>query len=201
MVKILSRSGDSLADTYDVQGSIAGIEQLRSDEVTLVHEMGSTFFSERFSTFLRVALSGTLNQGNGFGTFLTDLPSVPSRVLGVVVFADTAARIDNVSLAVRSEFSDREMPIWVWDQTTEVDVRIDALGSGVVTRSMFIPLPLQTLPTFAGGGGQPQIVEDLVFRGEAAAFGAGTVAVTALIYLAFSQIGGLSSRGLTVPSW
>ena len=45
MVKILSQAGISLADLYNVEGSIAGIEQLDTRELPIVHEMSGTIFS------------------------------------------------------------------------------------------------------------------------------------------------------------
>ena len=202
MVKILSKSGDSLADTYDVVGSVAGIEQLNSREVDLVHEMGGTLFSERLSGFIRRGITAALNQSTAFDITIVDLPIV-YRVLNVLVVVSNASRVSHCNISLRSLFTGREMPIFIFDvnQDTESNIRIDENGSGVGNR-VELNGKLGMLPTIGIGGEQPQRVgEDLVFRGVTSAFGAGTITLTALIYVAFSQIGGLSSRGVLIPSW
>jgi len=202
VVKVLSKSGDSLADTYDVEGSIAGIEQLRPEEITLVHEMGATLFSERMSGAIRRARVEAINQSTVFDVVLTDLPAGNWRVFAVVVFANFVDRVGNVMVAMRDPGSGREIPIFLWDTANDAQstARIVQEGAAAGNVQMLIPNPLQT-PSFGVGSGQPQQVPEIAMRGTSSAFGAGTVAVTTLIYLGLSQIGGLSSRGLPVPSW
>jgi len=204
MVKILSKSGDSLADTYDVQGSIAGIEQLVSQDVSLVHEMGNTIFSERVSTTIRRAESGDVLQSASFNIVLVDLPAVPFRILSIACFVDTAARLDQASVALNDPDAEREIPIWLWDSVvdTEVSARFQQDGGAVGTETFLRPLqPIGAIPCFTSGRGQPQKVPRVAFRGSTLAFGAGTVETTMLFLIGFSQIGGISSRGLPIPSW
>jgi len=206
MVKILSRSGDSLADTYNVVGSVAGIEQLETRELPIVHEMGATLFSERFSTTIRRQVSGALNQSNNFDVVITNLPAGISRIFGVAVFVPVAeaGRVSLAQVSVRDPTSGRELPIWLWSSVagSEVTARLEDNAGGVATVSILRPAqPLEAIPSILTGRGQPQRVSDIAIRAETLAFGAGTVTITALVYIGFSQVGGISSRGLPVPSW
>jgi len=208
MVKILSQSGNSLADTYDVQGSVAGIEQLETRELPIVHEMGATVFSERYSTFIRSANTGAIAQSTAFNVVLNDLPGGAFRVFAIQVFIDTTARIDIASVAARDRGNDREIPIWIWDSTPDGEVRVRFVndGAGAANVQFLQPSPANIIiPHMMAGAGQPQFVGDLAFRGTSNAFGAGTVTATVLIHLGFSAIGGVpgntTSRGLPIPSW
>ena len=204
MVKILSRAGVSLADTYDVQGSIAGIEQLQSEEVTLVHEMGGTIFSERVSGFIRRITSGAIAQNVLWDKVLSDLPAGPFRILGVVVLADTAARTNRAMVAIQQADGEREIPIFTFKVGAtgmeEITIRIVENGQAATDISQLVS-PITLLPNLCLGGGQPQRTPNVSFRGVSSGFGAGTVELTLLLYIAFSQIGGISSKGLPVPSW
>ena len=202
MVKILSQAGISLADIYDVKGSIAGIEQLETRELPIVHEVGATVFSERFSTTVRRRASGNLNQSTTFDLILTDLPDVPSRLLGVAILCDVPSRISFAAVLVRDPIGGREMPVWVYDAPNASTVRIVDNGAAVANTEMLHGNSnLDYVPNFVGGSGQPQIVDDIALRGQTTAFGAGTVFITGLYYIAFGQVGGISSRGLPIPSW
>jgi len=201
--KILGKSGDSLADVYDVQGSIAGVEELDSESVKVVHEMGATIFSERFSTTLRRTTSTAIAQNIAFKVDVTDLPSTPSRILGISVIA-TLDRIEKCSMAVADPLSSREMPFFVWDTNVDasIPVRWDDNGGGTVSEFFLRPLGgYLGIPLMLGGSGQPQTVPDLIFRGLSTGFGAGEVAVVATMMIAFSAVGGLDSRGLPIPGW
>jgi len=203
VVKILSRSGDSLADTYDVVGSVAGIETLDSKDVTLLHEMGSTLFSERCSGFVRRGITAALNQSTVFDITIAGLPAGMYRVLNALVLVTNAARVSHCNISLRSLANGREMPFFIFDinQDTESNIRLDENGSGVGNR-VELNGKLGMLPTLGISAGQPQRVgEDILFRGVTDAFGAGTVTLTALIYVGFSQVGGISSRGLPLPAW
>ncbi len=202
MPKILSQAGISLADVYDVQGSIAGVEELSSGEVSLVHEMGATIFSERLSHNIRRSGTGAILQSVNFNLVINDLPAVPTRLLGVAVFSDNAVRVLHAAILARSAGDGREIPIWVYDQVNFLAIRMEDAGGGVADHELLLGNVQATmLPTFVGGNEQPQIVNELAFRGTTTAFGAGDVTITALYYTAFSQVGGLSSRGLPIPSW
>ena len=203
MVKILSQAGNSLADTYDVEGSIAGIDHLETHELPIVHEMGSTVFSERFSTAIRRATSGAVAQNISWDVILTDLPGVPTRLLGVLVFANNAGRVLRASCQVRNDGEGRELPVWIYDGANFIVTRMEDNGGGVGLLEILMGnIQAIQMPNFTGGNGQPQIADQLAFRGTSTGFGAGTVTVTALYYIAFSETGRVpSSRGLPIPSW
>lgn len=204
MVKILGRAGVSLADVYDVVGSRAGLEQLESREVSLVHEMGQTIFSERFSLFVRRATSGALMQSVNFNIVLSDLPSGAWRILGVMVFADVQGRALLASVAVRDPLGGRELPFWVWDSAGDSDlvrVRMEDNGAGVAQHRVLQPAPALIHLPGLGAGDQPQSMSEIAFRGSTNAFGAGTVTLTMILQIGFSQVGGLDSHGLPIPSW
>jgi len=204
MVKILSKSGDSLADMYDVEGSIAGIEQLETRELPIVHEMGGTVFSERISGFIRRNVTAAINQSTAFDEVSTGLPAGPYRVLGVYVQADVASRVDRAQVSLRNPLSGREIPIFIWDVNHDVekDIRIVENGSAVSEDRALVQAFPVVMPSLGIGRFQPQRVgEEIVFRGASSAFGAGTVLLTSLVYVAFSEVGGISSRGLPVPGW
>jgi len=201
MVKILSQSGRSISDVYDVEGSIVRIEQLASREVTLVHEMGATIFSERLSGVIRRGTQ-TVTQNTAFLVELTDLPSGITRILGITVFTDNAARILRAGVILGAPVGGREIPIWVWDGSNSSVVVFSDNGAARANHNVLEPQPsLSQLPSLLIGAGQPQRVQDIVLTGLSTGFGAGTVILTFVIYVGFSEVGGLSSRGLPVPGW
>ena len=206
MVKILSQSGDSLADTYNVEGSIAGIEQLETRELPIVHEMGSTVFSERLSGAVRRGVTAAINQSTVFDIVFTDLPSGAWRVLGVTMLTNAVGRIDRAMVAMREPDAGREVPFFVWNTATDTEnlARMVVEGAAATNVGVLIPSILQ-VPTLGIGGGQPQRVGEIACRGASGAFGAGTVVLTVLIYIGLSAVGGVpgntTSRGLPVPSW
>jgi len=202
MVKVLSQSGITLADVYNVQGSIAGIEQLRPEEVALVHEMGETIFSERFQTTFRRMDSGDVAQNLEISEIITNLPQTITRLLGIVVSTDVDSRITRASVSVRDPGAAQEIPIWVWDESTTLLTRFvddSVLGN----RFILVPsAPTVALPNFIGARGQgPNMVDEIRLHARTSGFGAGTVQVTALFHFAFSFQAGLSSKGLPIPSW
>jgi len=206
VAKILSKSGDSLADVYDVVGSIAGIDELISEDVNLVHEMGATIFSERLGgrivrvTTGAIAASVTFNQ-----TFdvSNDVPG-SSRVLGVQVVTDDESRISRVQLSITSppQIDDTDLPIAAW-QVADPTVRANILVSGTVAAfDILVPTShMANIPSLIIGNESDAPIDLLSLRGLTQGFGAGTVTITALVYMAFSQPGGLSNRGLPLPSW
>lgn len=201
MTKILSQSGISLADTYNVEGSIAGIEQLESREVSLVHDMAVTLFSERVSGFIRRAGTGDILQNVEWDIVLSDLPTTPFRILDVLIFTNNPANLLTAAVFARDPGSDREIPLHVWDlNEPTVNLRLQDNGDAVAQKAGLVSA-IGTTPSMMWGSGQPQSVQEIAFRGETSAFGAGTVETVALIYIAFSQTGGLSSHGLPIPGW
>jgi len=205
MVKILSQAGISLADTYDVQGSIAGIEQLNSDNVSLIHEMGQTIFSERLVGTIERRTTGDLLQNISYNIIASDITEVPGRVMGVMCFVDIGARLNMHAVYVHDSFHGREIPIFVWDSNNDGTalVRISDDAAAAATLTMLQPVrPLATVPSMLTGTDRNQSVDFITIRGQTLGFGAGTIDITTLIYLAFPEsAGGLSSEGLPLPSW
>ena len=207
MVKVLSQAGISLSDIYDVEGSVVGIEQLIPSEVRLEHEMGGAIFSERLSAGIRRQTTGAITQSTPFDLFMIGLPAGIYRILGVKVTADLAARVANVNLSVvgidATGALGQEMPFFVWDSgvDSEITLRTTDLGPAAANFVGLVTDRVQT-PTIAVSTGQPQLVgSQIAMRGNSAAFGAGNIVVTAQVLIAFSEIGGISSIGLPVPSW
>ena len=206
MAKIQSQAGNSLADVYDVEGSIAGIDNLATRELPIVHEMGATIWSERFSTAIRRETPGAISQSSSFNLVISDLPANVFRIFAISVFSGTAGRIQFASVATRDPVNGREIPIWAWQSANDVEmaVRFSDDGGAVATQRFLIPAPgAVTLPHMMAGVGQPQNVRDLAFRGFTEAFGAGDITPVILVHVGFVQVLGLglSSRGLPVPSW
>jgi len=207
MSKILSQSGISLADAYDVEGSIAGVDELLSKEVQLVHDMASTLFSERFSTAIIRASSGAIAQSTAFNQTLT--PDVTSyfRILGVTVLSDQPARLANMNVSLRDPILGRETPIWIWESTQtapqaplSLTVQLDENGGGVIATNEWMN-GTWLGPSIGCGTQQPQRTPEITFRGLTTAFGAGTATQIVLVTLAFSDLQGISSHGLPVPGW
>ena len=205
MTKILSQAGNSLADVYDVEGSIAGIEQLETRELPIVHEMGSTVFSERLGGEIVRLATGDLLQSAAFDVILTSPPTGIWRVLGLIVLSDTTGRVDRAQVSLRDPGTGREMPIFVWQATPDIELAIRIVENNQAVTSMGTLRTVQTqVPNLAIAEGQPRRVgEEIVFRGSATAFGAGTVELIALLYLGVTELtqGAISSRGLPVPGW
>jgi len=202
MVKILSQSGSSLADVYNVDGSIAAIDQLEASEIQLVHEMGDTIFSERASSTVRRRETAALLQNATFDELITDLPSGVTRILGVQVLVDFF-RIAHAAVSVRDPVANREFPIWLWETGVDTNHALRVADQAAAANTGLLQ-PLggtQQTPSILIGANQPQSVPDIAFRGLTTAFGAGDVTAVLLLYLSFSAIGGIGSRGLPVPSW
>jgi len=201
VVKVLGQAGTSLADVYDVEGSIAGVEQLISAEVGLVHEMGHTLFSERASGAIRRLTSGDILQTITWDITIADLPAGLWRVLGVVVLMDTD-RINYAQVSLRSTSDGREMPLFVWDTANDASNIIRIVEDGTLATWRALVGPILQVPNLGIGTGQRQQVgEEIVFRGQSTTFGAGTVEAVALVYLGLTHLAGVSSFGLPIPSW
>lgn len=201
MPKILSKTGDSLADVYDVEGSIAGVDELLSEEINLVHEMGGTAFSERLSTRMFSISSGAIAQSIAFNVNFSENEN--ARVLGVQVITTTEARVSHVQVSITSPpgVDNQECPIWGWESTKDTFRSLSMLvGGAIVSRDVLVPA-FSLLPNLLVGPDSPRSAQTLTIRGAATAFGAGTVTIQALLYLAFPQTAGLSSRGLPLPGW
>jgi len=205
MPKILSRSGNSLASVYDVEGSISGLHHLSTSELAIFHEMGATLFSERFSAFIRSSSTGNINQSTAFDVVLTGLPRNFFKINSIAVRISTASRIDLASASLRDITTGRETPIWLWDSATDAEVSARwSDDGGTVATSIFLQPNLGNvmLPHMMAAEEQPQgDVREIAFRGISTAFGAGTVNARILVHVTFAALGGISSRGLPLPSW
>lgn len=211
MPKILSQSGTSLADTYDVEGSIAGVENLESQDVHLFDEMGGRVFSERLQTFLVEGEAAGVLQNATFAAVLGGVPDSPNRLLGLTVITDAVARLTDVQVSARevtpAGAGAREFPIWVWDNTagTEVTTTWDRDGAGVAAFDVLIPVQTQ-VPTLITRLGVAKQMGQLIMRGLSSGFGAGTVDI--IICATFCRAnpgnpapGEPSSHGLPLPGW
>jgi len=205
MAKILSQAGISLADIYDVVGSIAGVEELLSEEISLIHEMGSTVFSERLRGTIQRATTGALAQ-NVVWNLTIPHPGGIYRILGVYVQADVSSRTQRAQISLRSVEQGREIPLFIWDSTGndfQSSIQIVEEGAAVSTDSALIQIsPQMGVPTIATGAGQPAAVGDeIIFRGITGGFGAGTVTNVALIHMVSAESASFIAVGLPIPGW
>ena len=203
MAKILSKSGDSLADNYDVAGSVAGIDQLNSEDVNLVHEMGGQLVSERMGARVLVIPSGLIAQSTAFITnFFTG--NGITRILAIQVVTNGIGGLANLAVSVTTPVgvTSTDVPLFGWDSTGGLAVAIQVLiNNTLATLSMLTPEAAIQVPQIMMGQNQAEPVSTLTMRGLTNAFGGGTIETTALIYTASPNVGGLSSRGLPMPSW
>lgn len=211
MTKIQSQSGNSLADIYDVQGSVAGIEQLETRELPIVHEVGGTVFAERVVGVVRTISSGALLQSVDFDITPIDFPDVPFRILNVAVLANANARVSVAMVGIRTTLLDPatsvniegEIPIFNWDSNTGTDdlTRIRLITAAAANTRLLVPAIPAQVASLAVGTALAGTTTRITFRGSTLGFGAGTVTISALIHIAFAEQRGLSSRGLPIPSW
>ena len=199
--KILSQTGVSLADIYDVEGSIVGVDELDSEAVKTTHEMGATIQSERVIGQILELSSTAVAQSIEWDINFSFAENV--RIGAVVVVSTAGSRVEECSLAVTSPpaADNSEVPFWIFDSNDNNRlVRILVSGS-VLARAALIPLAAAVqLPQLLIGQDSRRPTSTLTFRGTSTAFGAGTVTVQAMIYAMFAQAGtGDSSYGLPVP--
>jgi len=188
---------------YDVEGSVAGIDQLLTNELPIVHEMGATLFSERFRTRVRRLTAVDVLQSTTIDVEITNLPEGVTRILGVVVFADNPARLENCAVMVHDPVDGRDFPIWVWEEAQgDAEVRIEDDGAKTVQQLLTPQIGLQ-LPSFVLSdiNAPPPPFSVIALRSDTTAFGAGDVTLTAFVHIGFTFVGGLSSYGARVPSW
>jgi len=205
MPKVLGQAGVSLADIYDVEGSIAGVEELASRDVGLIHEMGATILSERLRGEVRALSSGAILQTVNFDTVVTDLPAGATRIAAITVVLTAVSEMSHMCISVRDDAAEREIPIWNWTTgDDEMNIRLELPGAAIANTILARPIhpvgpnmPSMLLPFPIGGEG----FSSIAFRGASLTFGAGTVTATALIYLEHCGDTGISSRGLPIPSW
>ncbi len=202
MPKILAKSGDSLADVYDVAGSIAGIDDLISKDVSLVHEMGGTIASERLRGNVVLLLTGDIAQNTTFNVSLSVGPRI-TRLLAMQVLVVPVARLTNVQVSITATalLGSNEVPIWCWDSTDSVRAIKILIGGSIADRTLLVPAVIPTIPNLAIGTNQPLPMGTISLRGRTSGFGAGTVETSLLLYTAFPELQGVSSRGLPIPGW
>ena len=144
MVKIQAQAGSSLADVYDVRGSIAGIDQLETNDLPIVHEMGATVFSERLVGRLNRGTSGAIAQNTTFDIDFASLVEneALARVVGISVWTDAAARLVNVAWLLVDDRDGREIPVWAWDSVNGISVitRLSNQGAAAANVDLLIPI-------------------------------------------------------------
>jgi len=209
--KILSKAGASLADIYDVQGSIAGIEQLETRDLPIVHEMGTTIFSERLSGRVLRLFFDDLLQTVTLGASFSGVPEAISRLAGFQILVDDVARLTRVTASLSeldaSGTAVQEVPFFAWNTGTggSTTVRIIDDGNSAADFEMLTPEPggWPQIPQILTGALQRGVVNGITIRGLTATFGAGTVDIIGLAYLldADPAGSGISSLGLPIPSW
>lgn len=202
MPKILSKSGDSLADVYDVKGSIAGIDDLVSNDVNLVHEMGATIFSERLSARITSFATAAVAQSLQFSAGLAPFQET-SRLLGISVVTTDDARISNVQVSITNPdgVNHSDIPIFYWNQGDPTGGIVVMVNDTINVLDLLIPITPANLPNLLIGLDSPSPASVISIRGVTAAFGAGTVATRVILHMAFAQLEGVSSRGLPIPGW
>lgn len=204
MPKVLGQAGTSLADVYDVEGSIAGVETLESGDVQLRHEMGATIFSERLVGEVQRFTTGAIAQNINFDVVQQVGGIAVARITQVAVIVD-ADRIDFCSIAIRDDDNGREVPLWVWDTAIDgvSDIRIQENGQtvGNVLALRQIDQASVNAACLQLGLAQPRRLGHVAFRGRTTGFGAGTVTATGIVTVYSAESQGLSSHGLPVPSW
>jgi len=207
--EIQGDSGKSLADIYDVKGSVVSLEEVDAQVIAGVHDMGGLILSERMGSSINLLQTGDLLQTvDILVTGATQFPGI-TRILNLYVFADAASRVEQVSINVASEDGAREVPIWVWDSGNDAAFpqRIRTPGGAYAVFTALRSLdPMQSLPGMLFGAGQRAQVGHLTMTGTTLTFGAGTVEVFMVAQIATADIlgtgvGSPSNVGLPIPSW
>lgn len=205
MSEIRGQVGVSLSDQYDVAGSVAGVKELLDKDVHVVHEMGAVMMAERLSGRMVIMNSAAETQSEDFDVLLNLGPAV-QRLLGLQVFVNTAARLTRVQVSITSTIdllfnpSLTDLPIFLWDGGTEIACRVVRAGSAI-SPTLLQPDFAPALPNLMIGTDQRASTPQLSMRGRTSAFGAGTVVVTCVAYVAFADVEGLSSFGVPIPGW
>jgi len=206
--KILSQAGVSLADVYDVEGSVVGLENLDVSDIKGVHDLGPQIHSERLQVFNLIADSTAVAQNVTWNIELGAFPDSINRLLSVFVMADTAARTAHCAISIRDPLSLIDHVIWAWQSVVDIEANLlwaaPTVGTQVGLR--VLAGPRGDVPTLIARTGASAAMPTLFFRGLSLGFGAGTVRVRALIQIARPDEGNPapgapSSHGLPIPSW
>jgi len=207
--KVLGQAGISVADVYDVEGSIVGVGELDADSVKAVHDFGPQIQSERLNVFNLIADSTAVLQNVAWNIALGGFPDSVNRLLSIAVIADNIGRIANCSIHIGDPVSGIDHPIWAWDAVTAGDSVGNIRWADPVLQTDFVLLPIiqiQKGPTILARTGVGAAMPNLIFRGISNGFGAGTITVRAFIQVARPDGGNPgpgepSSHGLPLPSW
>lgn len=207
MGKILSQSGIALADQYQIEGSIVGVENLQTEDVSLVHEMGAAMASERMKQ-IQVLMEPTAPLENiNFSLSSGNVADCPNRILHAAVYipAANAGDITSCQLSIEDGSTGVNTVFFEFNdaQDDEGAIRWDD-GTGVA--DMLTLRGRLTLPSLLIRPNIGSVMPSIRFAGKTSGFGAGTVAVAALIHLVrpaqlVPQPGQASSHGLPLPSW
>jgi len=206
--KILSQAGTSLADVYDVEGSIVGLENLDVTEIKGVHDLGPQIHSERLLSFNLIADSTALAQNLTWDVVLGAIPDSINRILSIIVVSGNGARVSHCQISI-TDPAGVDHPVWIWTASDIVsNIRWQELTGTIVTAHALRPTPGATgsTPTIISRMGNEAALPTLSFRGLTTGFGAGTVRTRALILIARPDRGAPaagepSSHGLPIPSW
>lgn len=211
MPKFLGQAGISLADNYDVEGSIARADQLNTEDgVFLYDEQGGRIHSERLNSFILHFSSTAIAQNTVFDIVLGGIPDSVNRILGAYVVFNTTARLASANIAIQEIDGSAEFSIFSWGETNDAERRtrmsIDGAAAGNV--SVCIPLGMGSNagPNLITRMGAEFLIPQMIFRGSSNGFGAGTVIATAIVLLARPDRGNPrpgepSSHGLPLPGW
>ena len=207
MGKILSQSGIALADQYQIEGSIVGVESLQTDDVSLVHEMGAAMMSERMKQ-IQVLMEPTApTQNTNFSLSSGGVADCPNRVLHAAVYipAANAGDITSCVLSIEDGRTGIQSVFFEFNdaQDDEGAIRWD---DGTGSADMLTLRGRHTLPSLMIRPNIGTAMPVIRFQGSTSGFGAGTVAIQALIHLVrpaqlVPQPGQASSHGLPLPSW
>jgi len=202
--KILGQAGKSLPDVYDVEGSQVEVNQLEVDTIKAVHEMGSTIFSERVGGQLHRLDSGTKSENETWDIVRSDTASSIFRIWGAVIIA-SGVRVTLAQISLHDPVLGREIPLSVFDSAVDSDRLIRTLDDGGAIASFALlqsNTAIGNMPSMGFGPDQaPLSTGNLAFRGLTSGFGAGTVDVTALVYIGHTQQIGLTPYGVPIPGW
>jgi len=203
MSRIQTRAGESLADQYDTPGSVAGVEELLSRDVGLFHEMGNTLLSERMELQILQISGDTISQSTNFSAVHASVPDTPTRLLSVAMIATASGRVLRAALFIQDPALGREIPIFAYDATEDVETPIQWSDNGAALNTAILlqgsnPMLQQLLIRI----GQLHTMPSLILRGRTEGFGSGTVNLRCLMLVARPSGGPAGATvGLPIPSW
>jgi len=204
--KVLGQAGISLADAYDVEGSIVGVDELDAESVKAVHEMGGQMFSERLQAFIIDLDSTAVLQTVTWDIEAGGIPDSPNRILGISVIATNGSRVSNCCVVYRDSLAGGEIPLFTFDATDHDIFPIRIALPGDTPANLNVCAGADLTPSVMTRIGAANSMGSLFFRGLSTTFGAGTVQAHALVHIARANAGAPppgapSSHGLPLPGW